>query len=110
MAEYIDREKLLAEIDKLKLSPWFNRGKNVKADYQHCMYLERKEGVEVVVDLCIKGESIADVVPDIHAKWESDKLFGECAYVCTFCHTIWTSSEIDNMHYCPTCGAKMDGE
>ena len=41
-------------------------------------------------------------------EWEHDKLFGECAYVCSFCHTIWTSSEIQNMHYCPTCGAKMD--
>lgn len=42
-------------------------------------------------------------------KWEHDKLFGECAYVCSFCHTIWTSSEIQNMHYCPTCGAEMRG-
>lgn len=42
-----------------------------------------------------------------HGKWEHDKLFGECAYVCSFCHTIWTSSEIENMHYCPTCGAEM---
>lgn len=42
-------------------------------------------------------------------KWEHDKLFGECAYVCSFCHTIWTSSEIENMHYCPTCGAEMRG-
>ena len=45
-----------------------------------------------------------------HGKWEHDKLFGECAYVCSFCHTIWTSSEIQNMHYCPTCGAEMKGE
>jgi len=44
-----------------------------------------------------------------HGKWEHDKLFGECAYVCSFCHTIWTSSEIQNMHYCPTCGAEMVG-
>ena len=43
-------------------------------------------------------------------KWENDKLFGECAYVCSFCHTIWTSSEIENMHYCPTCGTEMKGE
>lgn len=40
-----------------------------------------------------------------HGKWEHDKLFGECAYVCSFCHTIWKSSEIQNMHYCPTCSA-----
>ena len=42
-------------------------------------------------------------------EWEHDKLFGECAYVCSFCHTIWMSSEIQNMHYCPTCGADMRG-
>ncbi len=44
-----------------------------------------------------------------HGEWEHDKLFGDCAYVCSFCHTIWTSSEIQNMHYCPTCGADMRG-
>ena len=43
-------------------------------------------------------------------EWEYDKLFGDCAYVCSFCHTIWMSSEIQNMHYCPTCGADMRGK
>ena len=47
-------------------------------------------------------------------KWEIDesiqKAFGDDAYVCTVCSTIWNSSNIKNMHYCPTCGAKMEGE
>ena len=47
-------------------------------------------------------------------RWEVDKLiqnsFGDDAYVCSECETIWNSTNIKNMHYCPTCGAKMGGE
>lgn len=42
--------------------------------------------------------------------WEKDELFGEDAYVCTYCETIWTTGQIKNMHYCPTCGADMRGD
>lgn len=41
--------------------------------------------------------------------WEKDELFGESAYVCTNCETIWTTGQIKNMHFCPTCGADMRG-
>ncbi len=41
------------------------------------------------------------------ANWEKDELFGESAYVCTNCETIWTTGQIKNMHYCPTCGSDM---
>ena len=43
-------------------------------------------------------------------KWEKDEHYGEDAYVCTHCETIWTTEQIKNMHFCPTCGARMDGE
>ena len=65
--------------------------------------------------------SLTDILalPPVTAKqrtgqWEIDKLtqnsFGDDAYVCSVCETIWNSSKIINMHYCPTCGAKMGGE
>ena len=47
----------------------------------------------------------------LEGKWEIDELIqkamGEDSYVCSFCQTIWKSSNIKNMHYCPTCGALM---
>lgn len=41
--------------------------------------------------------------------WEKDELFGEDAYVCTYCETIWKTGQIKNMHFCPTCGSDMRG-
>lgn len=55
----IDADNVLKGIEELKKSPWFNRGKEiVKSDpgFQHIGYLERKEAVEVVRDLCIRQE------------------------------------------------------
>lgn len=47
----------------------------------------------------------------LEGKWEIDEsiqnVHGEDSYVCSFCQTIWESSNIKNMHYCPTCGALM---
>lgn len=61
MAEYANKKEILKNIESLKLSPWFNRGKNDTA-YQHSMFLERKEGVEIVTDLCVKQIPTADVI------------------------------------------------
>lgn len=55
MAELIRRDSLLAGIEEIKKSPWFNFGKDAK-DITHSFYLERKEAVEIIVDLCIKKE------------------------------------------------------
>ena len=51
----ISCDSLLAGINELKKSPWFNRGKDSE-DFQHSLYLERKDAVEIIVDLCIKKE------------------------------------------------------
>ena len=72
------------------------------------------DGWDSYTPLVVDVEDIEELPPVTPTrkvgKWENDKLFGECAYVCSFCHTIWTSSEIENMHYCPTCGTEMKGE
>ena len=49
------REHLLSEIDDLMQSPWFNNGKDDDM-FTHYGYVERKEAVEVVRDLCVKTE------------------------------------------------------
>lgn len=68
--------------------------------------------VEDVVDMFedliddIENESSVQPVRE-NGTWEKDELFGESAYVCTNCETIWTTGQIKNMHYCPTCGSDM---
>lgn len=60
------------------------------------------------------AEEQGSLVWIIHAAWQVDKsvqeTMGKDNFVCSHCRTIWASSEISNMHYCPTCGAKMDGK
>lgn len=53
--DVIDRKHLLSGIDELMQSPWFNHGKDDDT-ITHYGYVERKEAVEVVRDLCIKAE------------------------------------------------------
>lgn len=54
-ADTISRKHLLSEIDDLMKSPWFNNGKD-DAAIPHYGYVERKEAVEIVRDLCVKAE------------------------------------------------------
>ena len=53
--DLISREHLLSEIDELMKSPWFNNGKDDDT-FAHYGYVERKEAVEIVRDLCVKTE------------------------------------------------------
>ena len=84
MAEYIDREKLLRDINHYHLSD----GK-----FQHW--------VEV--------QQAADVAPVVHGRWvEKEKYTFGIMYDCSLCE----NRILDNGHpwnYCPNCGAKMDG-
>lgn len=59
----------------------------------------------------------ADVVEVKHGRWNEespDYLDGDSVYVCSVCGETWTLIEgtplDNNMHYCPSCGAKMKGE
>ena len=69
--DLISRTSLLKGIGELKQSPWFNRGRcrgdmrrvNQEQWILHKQYLERKEAVEVIVDLCINKEPLFTSVP-----------------------------------------------
>ena len=71
MDDYISRTSLLKGIEELKESPWFKRGKlegtDTNVDYNrslfHIGYLERKEAIEIIIDLCIKKEPTIEVEP-----------------------------------------------
>lgn len=112
----ISRKHLLSEIDKLMQSPWFNNGKDDDM-ITHYGYVERKEAVEIVRDLCVKEEP--PVTPKQRTgKWITQHVIGgrNCEMiVCSNCREEFsydaeTGIQIDNYDYCPNCGAKMEGE
>lgn len=64
----------------------------------------------------LKDLPFADVAPVRHGRWESfEDVFMETCYQCSECGLSFyladggTPKE-NKYHYCPNCGAKMDGE
>ena len=91
MAEYIDREALLEDIDAAV--------KNSGMGYVIGKTLKRY----------VKLQTAADVAPVRHGRWEvvvgSD---GKEHMVCTVCRKQQDLTGV--FSYCPNCGAKMDKE
>ena len=109
MSDYIDRDLLLAEIKELKKSPWYNGGYGT---YERNI---RREAVDIIVDLCIRSAPAADVQAVKHGKWKRTIPTPDSAYYCSVCGR-WVEREdntippqVTGFHYCPNCGAKMDG-
>ena len=65
-------------------------------------------------EMAIEVIPAADVAPVRHGRWiEESDYDGDSIYVCSECGETWTlidgTPQDNNMHYCPNCGAKMDG-
>ncbi len=101
MAEYIDKEVLIADLEERYCKPC----ESEKKDYNHT-----KCRVCWVDDLIgeIDSAPAADVAPVMHGEWEyigTDKMGN--VFRCSNCaNRIGLDKETD---YCPNCGAKMDG-
>ena len=97
MAEYIDREALIAEFKRLEL------GEN--------SFIERvfADGVYAIIEQF----HAADVAPVVHGRWIGAPLCGNDNCRCSECgswHNIHANLRGEIMQkYCPNCGAKMDG-
>lgn len=95
MALMIDRKQLAEAIDKLK---FFSDG-------------ERAALLAVVYSV-----PAVDAVPAAHGRWVEkikDERFGEewdeiALYECSVCKSEFVEG-MGLWHYCPNCGAKMDG-
>ena len=89
MAEYIDRESLIKNLNKFA-----------------------PEHYNALINDLIMKEPAADVEPVRRGKWICVADYGESEYKCTNCHDVWYLDEgtpIENgMHYCHNCGAKME--
>lgn len=87
-------------------------------------YIERRTAIEAAKHAWEKGlepsqyiETLpaADVAPVVHGRWEDsiDEWFETDVYTCSKCRESYVLVEgtpKENLwHYCPNCGAKMDG-
>ena len=91
MAEYIDREALFAEFDRLGLG-------------EHSIV---EKVFSIGVRTIIAGMPAADVAPVVHGRWNSMDGY-KTRVVCSECG--WDVPEYGKFYsYCPTCGSKMDG-
>jgi len=64
---------------------------------------------------CLERCPKADAVEVVHGRWEQVEDFdGEYHWRCSACGCEWwfeAGGPVENgSHYCPNCGAKMDGE
>lgn len=102
MAEYINREELLKDIDD---SVRFSTRNGVSAELR---------GAHKIVD-CIHSAPSADVVEVVHGRWKIKTDDYDCEYMmCSCCKEEFYPVDADTVdttpNYCPNCGAKMDGD
>ena len=86
MAEYIEREALLAAYNKAHVGPPGGARK------------------------LIEEAPTADVAPVVHGRWARKRIsvpvYGGVELSCSLCGRI----AAHEYNYCPNCGARMDGE
>lgn len=92
MAEYIEREALREILDG-----WRDAHADVD-DVHGCGLLE-----DVICE--VDAQTAADVAPVVHARWIDD---GSGIIICPECERGY-NLHAKYTHYCPHCGAKMDG-
>ena len=93
MAEYIDRDAALSEIER-----------------REALMVGDKRVSVAAMKSFIKNRPAADVAPVVHGRWiVKGYACGETEYQCSECkETEWRTSA-SRLKYCPFCGAKMDG-
>ena len=94
MAEYIELEALLREIERREA----------------LLVGDKLVSVDAMKSF-IKNRPAADVAPVRHGRWVYAKTYydiDECN--CSLCGQLMTTAIDKRMNYCPNCGAKMDLE
>ena len=92
MAEYIDRDAALREIERREAR----------------MVGEKRVSVDAMKSF-IKNRPTADVAPVVHGEWIEDHDYLKCPECGVMVKWDFTFFDIGNWNYCPNCGAKMDG-
>ena len=97
MAEYIERGRLQTAIQK-GCKPW---------GYDYYRYVTGWSDCLTRVRDMVRKAPAADVAPVVHGRWDITEGMIENA-VCSNCGRHF-QSYYEAYHYCPNCGAKMDG-
>lgn len=71
--------------------------------------------LQTALKLLIDKVPTIDAVEVVHGEWNTvkDDYFGLVALECSVCNNQWwfeDDASFGKYHYCPNCGAKMDGE
>ena len=82
-----------------------------RADEKHAAFYQERAGMYHLRNL-LEDCPTVDAVEVVHGRWEEDK--PPKHYIFTGVDVIYRCSECNNRfihdtHYCPNCGAKMDG-
>lgn len=105
MAEYIEREALIAHIKNLP-TWWADAG----GVYGRSMkYPDGMFDCEDVIS-SVENAPAADVAPVVHGHWIEDHGYLKCPECSVMVKCDFTFFDIGNWDYCPNCGAKMDGD
>lgn len=99
MAEYIEREAFLKDIEERYCLPCKEAGRDHNGFMCRACWVDDMRG-EVI------DAPAADVASVVHGRW---KCHGDCGVTeCSACG--WSIEEyVGDYAYCPNCGAKMDG-
>lgn len=99
MSDYLEREAALAVCQK---------------EYEERLSMADWCGDTVAWNIgsAIKNIPAADVAPAVHARWEDVFQDGPCSWSgkCSRCRVRNDIPPLLLAHYCPNCGARMDGK
>lgn len=88
--EYIEREALIADID----AAMEFRGMGLVVGQTMKRYIKRQHA--------------ADVAPVVHGRWMDNEDYMFCS--CCGMQFNYCDNDTQDFHYCPNCGARMDGD
>lgn len=115
MAEYIERTEELVLAMNAGARAIENTRRYHGAVYSKNVFSETPQKIPYLLAAKVlrgvEDAPTADVAPVVHGRWiPHDRVFGDDFLVCSKCQFVSEDRSTRRYyHYCPHCGAKMDG-